>query len=83
MRLNVFSEAINLSYLTLIALIILLKLSEKLKTSGVLNSNFELKAKSKTPNLHFFELFYLRWTTRLNILSEVIKSQTYSLNIDF
>ena len=83
MPLNVFSEAISLSYLTLIALILLLKLSEKLKTSDVLNSNFELRSKSKTSNLHFFELFYLRWTTRLNILSEVIKSQTYYLNIDF
>ena len=38
-HLNVFSKAISLSYLTLIAIILPLKLSEKLNTSGVLNSS--------------------------------------------
>ena len=41
------------------------------------------KSKSKANFLHFSELVYLISTIRLNILSEVIKCQTYSLNSHF
>ena len=83
MGLSLFSKAIRLLYLTLIPITLPLKLSEKLNPSGVLDSNFESKVQSKANFLHFSELVYLISTIRLNILSEVIKCQTYSLNSHF
>ena len=51
----IIRKAISLSYHTLIPLILISEVSNKLKTSGMLNSNFELKSLQHDSDFAFTE----------------------------
>ena len=54
-------------------------MSEKLKTSGVFNLDFELKVQFKTCFCHFSKVFSFISRVSLNILGKVIKSAYLTL----
>ena len=75
----IIRKAISLAYHTLIPLILISEVSNKLKTSGMLNSNFELKSLQHDSDFAFTETILIHIDSALNILSKAISSRYLTL----